>query len=150
MINIIKLDHIGIRVTDFERSIAFYQQFGFEVVRRDCDERVVVLQHKNGVSLNLLDSAERSHTPLNVLMDEPVKYPGYTHIALQVMDIEHAAHWVTALGIAITEGPVTFGDGKRSIFFRDPDRNVIELTQLAMRREQRPAFQGGTEQAVVK
>jgi hypothetical protein len=28
-----------------------------------------------------------------------------------------------------TEGPVTFGDGSRSIFFRDPDRNMIALSE---------------------
>jgi catechol 2,3-dioxygenase-like lactoylglutathione lyase family enzyme len=62
-------------------------------------------------------------------MDETVKYPGYTHIALRVADINQAIQRIKMLGIVITEGPVTFGDGKTSIFFRDPDRNVIELTQ---------------------
>ncbi len=130
MITITGLDHIGIRVAKFERSVTFYRQFGFEVIREDFRERITVLRHASGVVLNLLDSAVRQHIPHNILMDKGVKHAGYTHIALQVADITHAAHYVMALGIAITEGPVTFGDGKTSIFFRDPDRNVIELTQF--------------------
>jgi lactoylglutathione lyase len=132
MIALKGLDHIGIRVADFKRTVKFYRQFGFEVTREDFNERVVVLRHASGLELNLLDSAVHQHQPHNVLMDEDVKHAGYTHIALQVADITHAALYVTALGIAITEGPVTFGDGKTSIFFRDPDRNVIELTQSAL------------------
>jgi len=31
--------------------------------------------------------------------------------------------------IPISEGPVTFGNGKTSLFIRDPDYNVIEFTQ---------------------
>jgi len=123
------LAHIGIRVSDFARSIAFYRSFGFEVVREDYDERVVVLQHASGLVLNLLDSANSNNDRRNVLMDERVKYPGYTHIALAVGAIDITVAALNALNIDITEGPVTFGDGSTSVFFRDPDRNVIELTQ---------------------
>ncbi|MGD2054060.1 MAG: VOC family protein [Gammaproteobacteria bacterium] len=132
MIAIQGLDHIGIRIVDFNRTIAFYQQFGFEVIREDYVEKIVVLCHASGLELNLLDSATRQQQSRNVLMDESIKYPGYTHVAMRVADITHAARYVRALGIEITEGPVTFGDGKTSIFFRDPDRNVIELTQLPL------------------
>lgn len=127
MMTITGLDHIGLRVADFERSVTFYQQFGFHVAREDLTDRVTVLRHTSGMELNLLDSA--LHYPHNVLMDNIVRHAGYTHMALRVEDITYAIHYVTAQGIAITEGPVTFGDGKTSIFFRDPDRNVIELTQ---------------------
>ncbi|MGD8785593.1 MAG: VOC family protein [Thioalkalispiraceae bacterium] len=138
MISINKLDHIGVRVTDFERSVVFYQQFGFAVIREDLNERVMVLRHPNSMELNLLDSAERGDQPMqNVLMDEPVKYPGYTHIAFQVANVTHAAHYLTALGMTLTEGPVEFGDGKTSIFIRDPDRNVIEFTQHPLRHTSR-------------
>lgn len=130
MISINRLDHIGVRVSDFKYAETFYRQFGFRVTRRDPEEGVVVLRHHSGLELNLLDSVSRQQQAENILMDIDTKWPGYTHIALQVLDIAKAVNHLTALGIEITEGSVTFGDGKTSIFFRDPDRNVIELTSL--------------------
>jgi lactoylglutathione lyase len=83
-------------------------------------------------------------------MDETIKYPGYTHIALRVTDIEQAIQSTKSLGIAITEGPVTFGDGKTSIFIRDPDRNVIEFTQLPVEIHTQSSFKNGSKQEAVQ
>ena len=129
MIRIESLAHIGIRITDFARSVAFYRQFGFEVTREDIQEHVVVLRHPSGLELNLLDSADDDNQGRNVLVDEAPRYPGMTHIALRIEDVRHAQARLEAADITITEGPVTFGDGSTSIFFRDPDRNVIELAE---------------------
>ncbi len=123
------LDHIGIRVSDFESSIEFYKAFGFELQRADIEEGVRVLAHKQGPTLNLLDSTTKTRAIHNVLMDEETKHTGYTHIALIVQDIAKTVDYINNLGHEITEGPVSFSDGKTSIFIRDPDRNVIEFTQ---------------------
>lgn len=131
MIAFVCLDHVGVRVRDFNRAVPFYRELGFRVTRDDPLERVVVLRHPSGLVLNLLDSAPDAGADHNVLMDEPSGYAGYTHIALAVEDIHRAAGELEAKGIAITEGPVTFGDRSISVFFRDVDRNVIELTQPA-------------------
>lgn len=130
MIAVNRLDHVGVRVQDVSRTVSFYQQFGFDIIRDDRQEQVVVLRNEAGVELNLLDTVNTPLSGSNVLMDQASRYPGYTHIALQVNDIDVTLRAVEAAGLTVTEGPVTFGDGKTSIFFRDPDRNVIELTQL--------------------
>jgi lactoylglutathione lyase len=127
---IIRLDHVGIRVMEFERSIDFYEKLGFSVIRRDDQEHVVVLKHKSSVEINLLDSGNDDNKQKNILMDVDRKYPGYTHYAIEVHSVENAKQHLESIGFSITEGPVTFGDGKRSIFIRDPDKNVIEFTQL--------------------
>jgi len=125
-----RLDHVGIRVMEFERSIDFYEKLGFSVIRRDLEEHVVVLRHGSGVEINLLDSGNDDNEQKNILMDVDRKYPGYTHYAIEVNSAERARQHLESIGFSITEGPVTFGDGKRSVFIRDPDRNVIEFTQL--------------------
>ena len=127
---IIRLDHVGIRVMEFERSIDFYEKLGFSVIRRDDQEHVVVLKHNSSVEINLLDSGNDDNEQKNILMDIDRKYPGYTHYAIEVHSVEKAKQHLESIGFSITEGPVTFGDGKRSIFIRDPDKNVIEFTQL--------------------
>ena len=134
MIEINGLAHVGVRVAKFERSVRLYEDMGFVVTRNDKKERVVVMQHPSGVVINLLNTVNHVNDGRNILMDEVSKYPGYTHLALSVADIRHTEARLRSRGIVISEGPVTFGDGSTSVFFRDPDRNVIELTQAADRR----------------
>lgn len=123
--------HVGIRVHDLERARAFYELLGFELVMGPVGpEPVAILQHPMGIEINLVLNAARAHAN-NVLMDVKEKHPGITHLALAVRDVEAMERHLTSAGWVITEGPVTFPNGARSIFVRDPDRNVIELCQPA-------------------
>ena len=58
-------------------------------------------------------------------MDDELKYPGITHLAVKVRDAEATESFAAENGIAIT-GRREFR-GTRTIFIRDPDRNVLEL-----------------------
>ena len=128
MIEVTNVDHLGIRVTDEGDSIAFYEQFGFKVERRADGDTVTILRNAHGVELNLVYNGVDLTDGMNILMDVPEKYPGYTHMALNVGSIRKVFYALKAQNIAISQGPVSFGRGyAASIFIRDPDRNVIEL-----------------------
>jgi len=124
-----RLDHVGIRVMNWEISIPFYEQFGFQVTRKDHNEHVVVLVHPSGVVINLLDSGDNENGKKNILMDIEEFYPGYTHYSLEVESVADAQQFMESANIKVTGGPVTFGDGNTAIFIRDPDMNVIEFTE---------------------
>jgi lactoylglutathione lyase len=123
-----RVDHIGIRVRDLDRALRFYEVLGFELVRRAKGDDVAIVRNEQGVELNLVFNANAGDPAANILMDMPEKFPGYTHIALRVASIAATIAALDANGIAITQGPVSFGEaGHISVFIRDPDRNVIEL-----------------------
>lgn len=127
------VDHLGIRVLDAARSEAFYARLGFEVVARHDAARVVILRNDAGVEINLIVNADPAFDGTNALMDDDLpKRAGYTHAALRVASIEATMRALEAAGIARSDGPVRLGDGI-SIFIRDPDRNVIELREPAVR-----------------
>ncbi|MCO4773428.1 MAG: VOC family protein [Deltaproteobacteria bacterium] len=122
--------HIGIRVHDLERSLAFYELLGFtKTVGPVGPEPVAILDHPSGVEINLILNAPSAEVP-NPLMDVPVKEPGYTHMALWVDSVEDAEAVLAGAGYPITER-MTVPSGMRAIFVRDPDRNVVELDQPA-------------------
>ena len=123
-----RVDHIGIRVRNLDRALNFYGVLGFNLLRRSENDDVAIIRNENGVELNLMFNANAGDPGTNVLMDAPDKYPGYTHIALRVASIPSTIAVLKENDVAITQGPVSFGDsGQVSVFVRDPDRNVIEL-----------------------
>ena len=67
----------------------------------------------------------------NILMDVPDKWPGYTHAAFIVDDLDALIPGSTREGIPISEGPSVFGHGRRKVcFIRDPDGNVLEFDEI--------------------
>ena len=123
-----RVDHIGIRERHLDRALAFYRVLGFELAHRAKGDDVAIVRNTHGVELNLIFNANAGDPEANILMDIRDKFPGYTHMALRVASIPATLAALKANGIAITQGPVSFGEqGHVSVFVRDPDRNVIEL-----------------------
>ena len=129
MREIVGINHIGIRVSSLETARKFYQQLGFEFLEGPIGpEPVAIMKHPSGVTINLILNAD-SGLNSNILMDVTDKYPGYTHMALDVNDIRSVQDSIEKLGIAITGGPIKLPDGGEMFFIRDQDRNVIEFHQ---------------------
>lgn len=128
MKQITRINHLGIRVSDLNTARAFYEKLGFEfIVGPVGPEPVAIMEHSCGININfILNAAEPARE--NVLMDVPVKHAGYTHVALEVDDLEGVISQLNTMEIEITEGPVTFPTGT-SLFIRDQDLNVIEFHQ---------------------
>jgi len=127
MIAIAKVDHLGIRVTDRDRALAFYATLGFKIEHEVDFDAVTIIKNAEDVELNLIVNGVDKTGGKNILMDMPDKHPGLTHVAFRVADIKAAMATLKENAIQISQGPVTFGDGHVSVFVRDPDRNVIEL-----------------------
>lgn len=123
-------DHIGIRVSDKDRAIAFYQALGFvESASFPLYEANEMLS-SDGVRINLIFNGARQPKAHNVLLDAPLKLPGMTHPAFVVDDLQALEAWLCEEGITITEGPHHIGPRRVALFIRDPDGNVLEFNQL--------------------
>ncbi|MBL4851503.1 MAG: VOC family protein [Gammaproteobacteria bacterium] len=131
MKEIMRINHIGLRVSSLELARGFYEKLGFEfIVGPIGPEPVAIMEHPSGVNINFILNASESDK-LNVLMDVPEKHTGYTHIALEVSDLEAVQKRLGELNYPITEGPITTPDGATLIFIRDLDDNVIEFHKPA-------------------
>lgn len=123
------INHIGIRVENLDDARKFYEQLGFIFLAGPIGpEPVAIMEHPSGVIINFILNADSGITE-NILMDVKERYPGYTHIALDVSDINAVQKQVEELGIKITEGPITLQNGGIMFFIRDYDKNVIEFHQ---------------------
>ena len=130
MKEITRINHVGLRVRDLAVTREFYGRLGFEfLVGPVGPEPVAIMEHPSGVNINFILNASPDSSPTNLLMDEPKKHTGYTHIALEISDAESVEQQLDKAGIEITE-KVEFGDAY-FFFIRDPDGNVIEFHRPA-------------------
>ena len=127
---ILAYDHMGIRVSNRDVSRAFYAQLGFTETEYFQDEQANEMETTSGVRINLIMNGTKRPDNKNILLDESIKYPGITHLALIVEDLAQLQIWLQANKIVITEGPHKIGSRRMTLFIRDPDGNVLEFNQL--------------------
>jgi lactoylglutathione lyase len=121
------INHVGLRVSDLSTSREFYEKLGFVfIIGPIGPEPVAIMEHSSGVNINFILNASDT-TAHNILMDVSEKHTGYTHIALEVSDLESTQKYLESINYTITEGPIVTPDGASFIFIRDPDLNVIEF-----------------------
>ena len=122
-------DHVGIRVTDRARALAFYADLGFMLDEAHSTPTAAEIVNAAGIRLNLIPNGVPTPNGDNILLDRPQKWPGYTHAAFVVERLSDILDWALAHGVPITEGPVDWGR-RITCFLRDPDSNVLEFNEL--------------------
>ena len=100
-----RVAHIGIRVRNLDRALAFYRVLEFTLSRRAEGDDVAIIRNPQGVEINLIFNANAGDPATNILMDVGEKYPGYTHVALGVASIPATIAALKANDITITQGP---------------------------------------------
>lgn len=136
------MNHVGVSVSDLERSVAFYRDvLGMSVVVRgdfgdDRYRRVLGLEDPRGrAALLRLGSFQielfefASPAPRAGDINRPVCDHGITHFCLDVADIHVAYQRLKAEGVRFHCPPEEFAGEAIVTYARDPDGNVFELRQ---------------------
>jgi lactoylglutathione lyase len=122
----VELIHTCYRVTDPERSIAFYEALGLEK-RRELPIRDEAVNYFLGVPGNDVPELELTH---NFGVDTYEIGTGYGHIALTVDDLDATLEQLAAQGIEPERPPYQVREGgSRICFVRDPDEYRVELIE---------------------
>ena len=129
MKQIIRINHVGLRVRSLDAARQFYEKLGFDfIVGPIGPEPVAIMTHPSGININFILNASEDTPRVNLLMDVAAKHTGITHIALEVDDLKTVERAIHDAGIEITE-TVKLPDGTEFFFVRDPDQNVLEFHQ---------------------
>lgn len=133
--NLRGLQHLGLPVTNLERSKAFYAGLGFaEVMRTDLPRGLeaiqVAMMHHEGLTIELYQLEEKERQEIARRSDGHLD-----HIALDVVDIEQAHSEICAAGLEILEkdAPVFLPFWEKGVKFftiRGPDGEKVEFNQI--------------------
>lgn len=129
--NMPKINHINLSVSNMERSVAFYDKLlfslGFQPGLNESGEWGAVKGYRAGeTELEIIHEKEIEYKPFN-------RYVGLNHIAFQAESqekVDEAYKLVKELGVKITRKPKTYpeySDSYYAFFFRDPDGIPLEV-----------------------
>jgi len=120
-----KLLHTRYRVSDLEKTVAFYRDvLGLELIRRSTSSRGSELAFfKAPASTEEIEICKFDGSgPVNVGAD-------ITHLAFEVEDLEAFAKHSAALGYPLSDGPAPTESGSVIAFIDAPEGYEIELIQ---------------------
>ena len=120
-----ELIHTCYRITDPDRSVAFYEALGFEK-RRELPIRDEAIN----IFMGLPGDDDRLELTYNFGVDSYELGTGYGHIALTVDDLDGTLQQLAGQGIEPERPPYTVREGgSRLCFVSDPDGYRVELIE---------------------
>ena len=124
MINVLSIDHFVLTVASVGRTVAFYKDnLGMEAVTFGAGRTALEFgEHK--INLHEAGAEFSPHA------QDPVR--GSADVCLTVRSVSDALAHLQGKGVDVFDGPVPRTGAKGpilSIYFRDPDGNLIELAE---------------------
>jgi len=142
------IDHVGITVSDLDRSLRFYRDLlGLTVLDRatEDDPDLAAIVGLDTADVSIADVAAGDgrilellhfHSPPGAPLRQTNRDPGSAHIALAVDDLEVTLARLVAAGVdqlstrpVTVRAPGTSWDGCACVYVRDPDGAFVELIQ---------------------
>jgi lactoylglutathione lyase len=123
------LIHTCYRITDIDRSVAFYEALGFKEVKR-----APIREEAINVFMNLPEDGDdpRLELTYNFGVDSYEIGTGYGHIAVTTTDLDGMLAQLAGQGIEPERPPYSIREGgSRICFVRDPDSYRIEIIERA-------------------
>ena len=138
-----RLEHVGLCVSDLDRSVAFYTELlGLKVIRiLDCtpDMGLGEVTELPGCSAriahldcggNMLELFEyRQPRSMGSAKDRSQSHVGFSHAGFHCDDVRADYERLKALGVDFLSRPVEFRPGIWIVYFHGPDGEVCELRQ---------------------
>ena len=143
----LRIHHVGLTVTDIERSVEFYRDtLGMHLLRRRVTDADYLSRQTGfeGVRLAAASFKPSADSPQTIELVQYLTHAGSArdsatnqaanaHLCFETPDIEQAYHRLKARGVrfksavvAITSGP---NEGGSVVYFYDPDGFILELFQ---------------------
>jgi len=119
--------HTCYRITDIDRSVAFYRALGFEEVRR-----MPIRDEAINVFMTIAGDGDEPRLELtyNFGVDHYELGTAYGHIAISSGELDATLERLAGLGIEPERPPYRVSEGgSRICFVRDPDGYRIEIVE---------------------
>jgi methylmalonyl-CoA/ethylmalonyl-CoA epimerase len=133
MLGLGPIDHVGIAVTDFEASVAYYQNtlgMTLHSIEKVEDQGVITAIFGDGIGRTELLGALNETSPVQVFLNK--KGPGIHHLALRVNNIQQTLDELAQKGVQLIDKTPKIGAGGHQIAFIHPKSTggvLLELTQ---------------------
>jgi catechol 2,3-dioxygenase-like lactoylglutathione lyase family enzyme len=138
--------HFALTVSDVDRAVAFYGDFGLEVVadREVAGDYVEQITGVPGAKVRICHLSGHGHNlellqylaPPGAPRARRLQDVGSAHLCFLTDDLDAQCEWLRERGIRFrSPGPVTTTSGPntggKGIYIEDPDGNAAEIVQLA-------------------